>query len=101
MVTKSDVQKISTQIMDLLSLITDDLHKNQGIHYNKSASQRVRVMTIEAQRLFKIYRKQSIEYANSMGPKGKLKATNVVIKKKPAEKKKAASGKPKSNRSKS
>lgn len=101
MVTKIEVQKISTDIMELLALITDDLQKNQGIHYNKAASQRVRVMTIEAQRLFKLYRKKSIEFANSMGTKGKLKSTNVVIKKKPAEKKKAASGKSKSNRSKS
>lgn len=101
MVTKNEVQKISAEIIEMMQFIADNLNKNQSISYNKAASQRVRVATIDIQKLFKTYRKLSIDYVKSMAPKGTLKKTNIVIKKKPVVKKRVANGKPKSNRSKS
>lgn len=66
-----------TSLKDMLSQITQDLHKAEG--GNKAAAQRVRTMTVRLEKVAKNYRKESI--ASEKNTKEKKPAKKTAAKK--------------------
>jgi len=62
-----DLQELVNDILDLLEVLPKNLRKAPT---NKAANQRVRVASIKATKLFKEYRKASVEYDKNQPVRG-------------------------------
>lgn len=78
-----NLKSLSTDIIDNIHSIEEDLIKNINGKYNFAAAQRVRVKTIHLQRMAKLYRSLSLEQEKLMRSKApiKLKPNKTALKK--------------------